>query len=238
MKRRVGTRLLSSIPLLLVSGLGGCYAHHTADEELLDISFPDEVYPDAGAPVADAGSTTACTQTDPIQLLICQFSQGGGTGGFNIPGLTGTGTGTTGTTSQTPDLSGLTDLIGLLGGGTTGTGSTSNTNGLQGLIDLFGNLQGGQTGTTGTTGQVPNIQDILSQFGISSRDAGTTQQMTGVTAAQCASATDAQTRFMCVLSGYATPNQGRDAGAGRTGFTWPPTRGTATSDAGVPETLL
>jgi hypothetical protein len=239
MDRRVGTRLLSSFPLLLSSMLGGCYAHHTADEELLDIEFPDEVYPDAGpAAPADAGSANRCTQTDPIQLLICQFTQGGG-GLGNLPGLGGTGTNNgSGTGTQTPDLGGIQDLIDQLIGGGGSTGATGG--GLQDIIDLLGGLQGGGTTRPGTgTGQLPSLEDLLGQFG--RRDAGApVQQMPAVTEQQCASATTVQLRFVCAINGFATPSQGRRDGG--TGFTWPfPTgrdAGAGTPDSSVPSTLL
>jgi hypothetical protein len=191
MKRRLGSRLWSAVPWLVASAVGGCYSHHTADEELLDIAFPDDVYPDAGAPVVpDAG--TACTQTDPLQLLLCQFTQGGGQG--SIPGLGGGGT-------QPPDLSSLQDLIGLLGGGAGGTADLGD------LLDLLAGLQGASgQGSLPGAGQTPSLQDILGQF--VRRDAGTPPALPTVTALQCAIAIDVPTRILCALRGFPTPGTG------------------------------
>jgi hypothetical protein len=228
---------------LLASSLGGCYAHHTADEDLLDVAFPDQVYPDAGTSVTkDAG--TGCTQTDPIQLLICQFSQGAGglgnlgdLGNLGNLGNLGSGTGTdTGTGTGQPDLGAIGDLIDqFLGGGSnSGTGNNGTANGLQDILDLLGSLTG-----QGRTPSNP-LQDLLDGLGIPTRDAGAAQQMMSqINEATCAKATDAQTRFLCTISGFATPAQGRrDAG---TGFPWPifPTAKDAgtvsTVDAGPPQ---
>ncbi|HEX5661706.1 MAG TPA: hypothetical protein VFX59_31160 [Polyangiales bacterium] len=228
--------MLGSIPWLLSSALGGCYAHHTADEELLDIGFPEEAYPDAGA-ARDAGPINKCTQTDPIQLLLCQVTSGGGLGGLGGLGGTGTGTGTG--TGQTPDLGGLQDIIDLLGGaGGAGGGTNTGAGGLQDIIDLLGGLNGGglNGGGQGTgTGANP-FQDFLDQLNAGRRDAGAPvppPATGGVTEAQCAKATDLQTRFLCAVNGFATPAQGRRDGG--TGFSWPfPVPGQNTGDAGVP----
>jgi hypothetical protein len=224
MKRRLGTWLLSSVPLLLSSGLAGCYAHHTADEELLDISFPDDVYPDAGAaPGADAGSSKGCTQTDPIQLLICQFTQGG--------------TGGTTTTQPTSTANTFQDILNGILGGNTGSNTSS---GFQDIIDLVSVL-GGQGTTTTPTTQTPSLEDILGGFGITqpaTRDAGAPAQMPTLNAETCAAATDAGTRFMCAIQGFTTPTgTRRDSG---TGFQFPRRdAGTATTpDSSIPGILL
>ncbi len=233
--RRVGTRLLSSLPLLVSSALGGCYAHHTADEELLEIPFPAEAYPDAGANViADAGGSK-CTQTDPIQLLLCQFTSGSGGLGA-LGGLGGTGSGTTGGST---DLSGLQGLIGQFFGGGTGT-TTPGSTGTAGLTDLINQLTGMQNTGTNTganglqdlinqltgmqstatnTGTQPSLQDVIGQILGGGRDAGapTAAPTTGVTEAQCANASTFQLYIQCALSGFATPTPNfggrRDGGA-------------------------
>jgi hypothetical protein len=228
MTRRFGTRLLSSVPLLLSSGLAGCYAHHTADEGLLDISFPEDVYPDAGAaPAADAGSSKGCTQTDPIQLLICQFTQGG-TGG------------TTTTMAPATTANSFQDILNGILGGNTGSNTSS---GFQDIIDLVSVLggQGTTTPSTTPTTQTPSIEDILQGFGLTppaTRDAGAPAQMPTLNAETCAAATDAGTRFMCAIQGFTTPTGTRRDGG--TGFQFPRRDGgaAATPDSSVPGVLL
>ena len=139
MAHRLGTLWVGSAGLVIASSLVGCYAHHTADEELIDIPFPAEVYADAGikvdaAPpvVVDAGKP-ACSGTNAIETFLC--------------GLQTPTTGTTG--SGTPDIG---SLITLLGGGNTGTTGGID---LTSLINLLGG--GAATGTQnpfggGTTG--------------------------------------------------------------------------------------
>ncbi|MDB4976625.1 MAG: hypothetical protein JWN48_4966, partial [Myxococcaceae bacterium] len=109
MARRVGSSWVTacvSVGSLALLGLTGCYEHHTADEELLDIPFPDEAYPaDAGIKVGDAGASK-CTGTDPIALFFCNLTQ-----------PPATGAGATGATQP-----GIGDLLGLLGGGGTAAG--------------------------------------------------------------------------------------------------------------------
>src|SRR4051812_23346236 len=107
MARRVGSSWVTAcvaVSTVALLGTSGCYEHHTADEELLDIPFPDEAYPaDSGVRATDAGGSK-CTGTDPFALFLCNLTQ---------PPATGTGTGT-----AQPSI---TDLLGLLGGGGTGT---------------------------------------------------------------------------------------------------------------------
>jgi hypothetical protein len=252
MARSVGSWLVGSV---LLSSLGGCYASHTADEELLDLEFPEEVYPaDAGA-AADAARNKCdladpiqraicqftqgaqrpgngngngngqCNQTDPIQKAICEFSQGAGGGTGGTGGIPGLDIGT------------IIDLLGGgAGGGGTGTPSLEDLlggggdNGLPSLEDLLG-------GGAGGTGGLPSLEDILAGLPqLGRRDAGAPQPQPVVdagsprpqlTAEQCAAATDTATRFLCALSGFQTPSvfPRRDGGSL---FPRPPTR-----DAGV-----
>ncbi|MDB4988768.1 MAG: hypothetical protein JWN04_3946 [Myxococcaceae bacterium] len=205
MARRVGTSWsgvgsVLTAGLLSVCGASGCYEHHTADEELLDIPFPDDAYPDAGVHAADASTGTKCTGTDPIALFLCQLTAPSPTA------RTGTGTGA----AATPSLQDIITLLGGLGGATgTGTGTGANS---QNPLAALTALLGGST-ATGTGTGTPTLADILTQLGLGAagtgtptgtggtrtRDAGAGRAVTMPTAADCVAPTDQVTQFICML---------------------------------------
>jgi hypothetical protein len=177
MAHRLGTLWVGSAGLFVASSLVGCYAHHTADEELVDIPFPAEVYADAGIvvvdaapPVVDAGKP-ACSGTNAFETFLC--------------GLQTPSTGTTGTGSSTPDIG---SLITLLGGGNTGsTGGIDLTS----LINLLGG------GTTGTGTQNP--------FGGGTTGTGTQNPFGGGTTGGGRTTTPPQTRDAGAFGGFTLP---------------------------------
>jgi hypothetical protein len=175
--------VLGSVSLLSLGS--SCYAHRTADEELLD--FPSRVgaSADAGSGASstdagvhdtgvhdtgarDAGGASRCTGTDPISQFLCTLTAPT-SGGSNTNGVS--------------DLTGLLDSAGGLAsiaavlGAFTGTGGTATTapTAQPSLIDLI-NLAGGLgniatllNGLQGGTGAQPAassnpIADLIAAF--------------------------------------------------------------------------
>lgn len=237
MARRVETWLVGSAGWLVASALTGCYTHHTADEELINLPFPADAHGDAGdaggaAHAADAAAARdagTCTGANAIETFICGLSpQTGGT------------TGTTGTTG-TPGGINLTDLITLFGGGTGTNTGTTGTAGQPSIADIIA-LFGGGTGTTPGAGTTPVRRDA----GVGMTRPG--GQTTMPTAAECAAATDQFTKFLCMMQqqGRGTMNQGM-GNTRPAAMTPPPPAATedaavqvppaVVEDAGVPPTM-
>jgi len=211
MARRLGTWLLGSAALSLgaLSSLSGCYSHHTADEDKLDIDFPDGSYDagvvvvtDAGPVKSDAGN---CGAPGTIQSFLCGLM--GGTGGTTPA----TGTGGTGTPSIADILNGTQDpaAFGDLLGALTGMGTTGGSS----LTDLLAGLgiptTGGRAPTMPTT---PTTRPTTPTTpGARDAGAGRLGGFTTPTAADCANPTSQLTQLICSMQ------QGgrRDAGTPR-----------------------
>jgi hypothetical protein len=161
-----------------VTGLTGCYAHHTADEDVLEPSAysndddDTDTGTDGGTASADGAAADPCANIDDGDVLgqiVCDFTTGGASGSLGTPSgsqcdsvspddfatlaLCAAGGGT-GSQNGGIDLAGLLSLAGsLAGGGQTGTGN--NAGGLGDLLGLLGGL-GGQTGGQAGTGTNAN----------------------------------------------------------------------------------
>lgn len=190
----------------VVAGLTGCYAHHTADEELVEsnvYSADAGANKDAGSSdggVADAGAADPCgaiAETDVLGQILCDFTSGGATGNLGTPSSSqckdvnpddfataalcavGSLTGS-GNNAQAGglDIGTLLTLANLLGGGTQGTGS--NANPLGGLLGALGGTQG----STGTPGNQQDLGNLLGLLGTLGGQAGTGTSATGSNANQ------------------------------------------------------
>jgi hypothetical protein len=155
--RRLGTWLLGSAVLSL--GSAGCYQQHTADEEAIELEFPEGSYDAGVVAVVDAGSANNCGAPGTIQAFLCGL-QGGQSGAPGQPSLT--------------DLlgpGGLGDLLGgMQPGARPGTQAAPRDAGVVGaggvsIEDILGVLGGGTE-----DGRQPSIEEILAGFGF--RDAG------------------------------------------------------------------
>jgi hypothetical protein len=198
MARRVGTLLVGSAVLALCGSLSGCYAHHTADEELVDIPFPAAYDDDdAGTVVSDGGAAKPrCTGADALANFLCNLTS---------PAPTAQ------TPAAAPDLTDLItaagslgDLAGLFGGGATGnTGNAANP-----FADLLAGL-GIPASAMGGTGTTTPTNPFMRP------DAGTTPRpVTMPTAQDCVAPTSPITQFICSLQpgGTTTTTTTSDAG--------------------------
>lgn len=154
-------RALHSISLgLLALSLPGCFDHHTADEQVLELVEVDDAgvgttnKADASASKADA-STTGCATSDPLSSFLCQLGGGNTTGKADAAAadpftaiiqqiLGGGGTGAaTQNCSKQPDqiqqllctVTGGTGLEGLIGSLLGGGAAPKADAGIQGVID-------------------------------------------------------------------------------------------------------